>query len=138
MPGPRPRNRRSGLAGVGGLQRSSRLFLALVRGAVAHQGHLVRCRLLARDGALFAAGSLDNVVLGRERRRGDNQRKRRDSQFEFHDLVSFDVVPHIENRSAGFAGGRFFLILSAPSSICSLSLHEVLPNMPVSLMLPPP
>src|SRR5262249_49523940 len=84
MPGPRSRTRRSGLACVSGLQRSSRLFLGLVGGAVAHQGRLVRCRLLARDGALLVAGALDDVVLGRERRRGDNQRKRRDSQFEFH------------------------------------------------------
>src|SRR3989441_6409903 len=67
-PGPPLGNRRSGLAGVSGLEGSSRLFLGLVGGAVAHQGHLVRCRLLARDGALFAAGALNDVVLGREGR----------------------------------------------------------------------
>src|SRR5215510_5059747 len=99
MPGPRGRNRRSGPAGVSGLQRSSRLFFGLVGGAVAYQGRLVRCRLLARDGALLVAGALDDVVLGRERRRGDNQRERGYSQFEFHDSVSFDVAPHNENRS---------------------------------------
>src|SRR6516162_7634758 len=43
---PWPGKRRSGLAGVGGLERSSRLLLGLVGGTVAHQSHLVRCRLL--------------------------------------------------------------------------------------------
>src|SRR5262249_17874826 len=61
---PRPRNRRSGLADVGGLEGSSCLFLGPVGGTVAHQGHLVRCRLLSRDGALLAGGALDDVVLG--------------------------------------------------------------------------
>jgi hypothetical protein len=41
---------------------------------------------------------LNDVVLARECRRGDDQRKGRDSQFEFHDLVSFGVAPHNANR----------------------------------------
>src|SRR6201984_3746665 len=97
MPGAR-RKRRSGLAGVGGLERSSRLLLGLVGGTVAHQSHLVRCRLLARDAALLVTGALDDVVLGRECRRGANQRKGRDSQFESHDLVSFGVAHNNANR----------------------------------------
>jgi hypothetical protein len=92
------RKRRSGLAGVGGLERGSRLLLGLVGGTVAHQSHLVRCRLLARDAALLVTGALDDLVLGRECRRGDDQRKGRDSQFEFHDLVFFGVAPHNANR----------------------------------------
>src|SRR5262245_66215780 len=50
MPVPLPGNRQSGLAGVGGLQRSSRLLLALVGDAVAHQGHLEIGRASCREG----------------------------------------------------------------------------------------
>ena len=71
MPSQWPDKSRSGLAGVGGLERGSRLLLGLVGGTVAHQSHLVRCRLLARDAALLVTGALDDVVLGRECRRGD-------------------------------------------------------------------
>src|SRR5262249_10291537 len=103
---PWPGKRRSGLAGVGGLERSSRLLLGLVGGTVAHQSHLVRCRLLARDGALFAAGALDDVVLGRECRRGDDSASAATASLSFMTSSPSVLRPTMKVVRAGSAGGR--------------------------------
>src|SRR5262249_31410037 len=73
------------LASVGSLHGGGRFLLALV--GVADHGALVRCRLLADDGAFLAA--LEDEVFRRKCRRGNDQRQSRDSKFEFHQAVSF-------------------------------------------------